>query len=241
MNLKAIREVRNDFRLLGSLVAHTPDIKESSPDYDAYWRDKRGHGTMGEPGIFQFHRARWILPRIDEGDSVAEFGCGDAATLLWLKQRKKIEAIGIDVSDYALDFAKSRGIRTHRVDAKSADWDSLPEADTYLLLEVLEHMPDPEVVLAKVLSKARKKVIISIPNTGYFPYRIRLLFGRFPVQWKLHPAEHLRFWTIRDFRWWLAQLRLSGKSEVHGYKGIPVLNRLLPNAFAMGIICEVRK
>jgi methionine biosynthesis protein MetW len=235
------REWRNDLRLFGNLFLDTPEIKEAGQDYDAYWKKKRASGTLGNPGIFQLHRIRWIMPRISEGDTVAEFGCGDAATLLWLRDRKKIHPIGLDVSEHALSHATGKGIETHKLEYGTTDYSSLPEADVYLLLEVLEHLPDPESVLKQILKKTRRKVIISVPNTGYFPYRLRLLSGRFPVQWRVHPGEHLRFWTLRDFHWWLGQLGLVEMSETFGYKGVPFLNRMLPNLFAMGILCEIKK
>jgi 2-polyprenyl-3-methyl-5-hydroxy-6-metoxy-1,4-benzoquinol methylase len=238
--IDALKEWRNDFRLVVNLVRHTPEIRESSQDYDAYWKEKRANGTMGRPGIFQVHRAGWILPMVEDGDTVAEYGCGDAAILAWIASRRSIQPIGIDISEYALSFAREMGIETRRLNPDSPDYGVLPEADVYLLLEVLEHMADPEAMLRRILPKARKKVIVSIPNTGFFPYRFRLLLGSFPVQWRIHPGEHLRYWTLGDFRWWLGQLGLEGCSRVEAYKGVPVLNKILPGLFGMGLICEIR-
>jgi SAM-dependent methyltransferase len=238
---RKLRSLRSDLVFIPSQILLTPKMGLMSTDYDLYWQDKRKDGTLGVPGSFQVQRIEWILPRIREGDTVAEFGCGDAATLIALTKFKRIKAIGLDISKHALSFAAQNEVETHLLKAGEIDFDSLPEADVYLLLEVLEHFPNPEIALTKILAKSRKKVIVSIPNTGYFPYRLRLLSGRFPVQWRLHPSEHLRFWTLADFQWWLGELGLIGSSTVVTYKGMPWMNRLFPGLFGMGILCEIRK
>ena len=49
-------------------------------------------------------------------------------------------------------------------------------------------------------------VLASVPNTGDIASRLRLLFGRFPKQWIVHPGEHVRYWTLRDFKLMASQL-----------------------------------
>ena len=85
------------------------------------------------------------------------------------------------------------------------------------------------------------KLIFSVPNTGYVAHRKRLLFGSFPLQWRNNPGEHLRFWTLGDMKWWLKQLNLYEKSIIKTYEGFPLLNKLWPGMFAMGIIVIIKK
>ena len=92
-----------------------------------------------------------------------------------------------------------------------------------------------------ILKKAKKGVFFSVPNSGYISYRLRLLFGSFPVQWKIHPGEHLRFWTYKDIKWWLKQLNLYHKSEIYVYEGIPFLNKIWKNLFGAGILVYIKK
>jgi hypothetical protein len=107
-----------------------------------------------------------------------------------------------------------------------------------LLLEVLEHMQNPEAFLENVKLICRKN-ILSIPNTGFLLWRLRLLFGRFPIQWKVHPGEHLRYWTYRDLVWWLNELGYSGRCNIHGYEGMPLLNKFWPSLFAQGPVVQI--
>ena len=77
-------------------------------------------------------------------------------------------------------------------------------------------MPNPEQLILKLRGRFRKYLIITIPNTGFAGERLRLLLGRFPKQWALHPSEHLRFWTVTDFIFWCQQLGF----RVEKYYGI---------------------
>ena len=109
-----------------------------------------------------------------------------------------------------------------------------------MLLEVLEHLPNPEQLLKQIRKKGRKSIFFSFPNTGYFSYRLRLLFGSFPIQWRVHPGEHLRFWTYRDLKWWLNEMGFHGKYEITIYEGIPLLNKIMGSLFGMGFIIEIK-
>jgi hypothetical protein len=81
----------------------------------------------------------------------------------------------------------------------------------------------------------RKAFIVSIPNTGFHQHRLRLLFGRFPLQWVVTPGEHLRYWTRADFHWWAKALGFMIVREVP-YEGTPVLKNVLPGLFAAAFV-----
>jgi hypothetical protein len=106
------------------------------------------------------------------------------------------------------------------------------------LFEIIEHVPDAEGLLAAVRNKATKGVFFSIPNTGFFTHRFRLLFGKFPAQWSERPNEHVRFWTLRDVTWWLNAQDIT-QFEVHTYEGVPYLKHVLPSLFAAGILVYI--
>jgi 2-polyprenyl-3-methyl-5-hydroxy-6-metoxy-1,4-benzoquinol methylase len=109
------------------------------------------------------------------------------------------------------------------------------------MLEVLEHIPNPEKFIKTISKKAKKGVFFSVPNTGYISYRLRLLFGAFPMQWNIHPGEHLRFWTYRDLKWWLNELDLADRSEIYVYQGIPLLNKIYKGLFGAGFVVKIFK
>jgi len=218
-----------------------PAIARQELDYDEYWRRKKV-GQLGEPNSFQTIRGNWISQRIELNSSVADIGCGDGSVLFAIKKNISIQAIGLDVSPVVLEFLASKDIQTVKFDLLDPQClDKLPKVDHALILEVLEHMPRPEEFLLSVLNQVDRSVFISVPNTGFIQHRLRLLFGKFPLQWRSHPSEHLRFWTFDDFIWWLKVLQLENSTIVYCYAGIPILNKLWPSLFAEGIIAQIKK
>lgn len=222
-------------------IVSYPKLVLKDINYDDYWRNKRG-GNLGYSSSWQQQRGDWIVERIEEGSTVLDIGCGDGGVLLYMKKKKDFIAVGADISDIVLNFLDSKGIEVVKFDIN--DFNSielLPEVDHIMMLEVLEHMPNPEKFLNKISKKATKSIFFSFPNSGYISYRLRLFFGAFPVQWSLHPGEHVRFWTYRDLKWWLKELNIINKSTICVYKGIPVLNQLSKGLFGAGFIVEVKK
>jgi len=78
---------------------------------------------------------------------------------------------------------------------------------------------------------------LTFPNLAYFPHRLRLLSGKFPVQWVVFPGEHLRYWSVPDFTAWLASLSLP-RPQVIASNGLTLarLHRLWPNLFGNQIV-----
>ena len=118
--------------------------------------------------------------------------------------------------------------------------DKIKTYDYISALEILEHIQNPENALIQLINKSNIAVFISFPNTGYIFYRLRFLLGRFPVQWRLHPGEHLRFWTYKDLKWWLTKLNITNY-KIHTYEGLPFLNKLFPSIFAEAFLIQINK
>ncbi len=212
-------------------------------DYDDYWKDKRGR-DLGSLSLWQKKRSDLALMYMtSEGPiSVIDVGCGDGSVLKYIKERTSLSStVGVDVSKAALIKAKELGITTIHSNIEDLEkLKTLPKADYILLFEILEHIHNSEAFLEFILSKTRKGVFISFPNTGYFVHRFRLFFGKFPLQWRLHPGEHIRFWTYTDAKWWLKALGYDEYS-LKAYKGIPFLNHLWPSLFGAGLFIYLPK
>lgn len=234
-----LRSLKRIYRL----ITLRPNIKNITNDYDDYWDDVRGR-DMGSLKVnsFQMFRALFISKEVSDSgsESLLDIGSGDGAVLNVIRKNFNGKIYATDISDNALRALAKMGFDPLKFDINDAgNIDGLPVVDHISILEVLEHMPNPELFLTNLMSNARKSIFFSIPNSGYFPYRIRLLLGSFPMQWISHPGEHLRFWTYSDLVWWLKQLTISESSRIVGYEGIPVLNRLLPSLFSEAFIVKV--
>jgi methionine biosynthesis protein MetW len=222
------------------LFSH-PKLITDHFDYDKYWLSKK-LGKMGIPNLWQKERAEWIAKRIKSDSSVLDLGCGDGSVLLHMKGLINFKPLGADISDSCIDFLKSKKIKAFKLEINDLNKiKAISRCDYILMLEVLEHIQYPEDLLTLTYKNCKKGIFFSIPNTGYITYRLRLLLGRFPVQWRLHPGEHVRFWTLKDLRWWLGELNLIHKSNIHLYQGIPYLNKIFPGLFGAGIIVEIKK
>src|SRR3989344_8655701 len=124
----------------------------------------------------QFENLRWsshdsvlgfnhesALGVIDNG-SVLDLGCGDGMLLDSLKLRgNRIE--GVDISGEAVKKCEVKG---HKVELFDFSDGKLPYADNsfdyVVMLDVLEHLYDPDTVLAEAKRVSKRFVILSVPN-----------------------------------------------------------------------------
>jgi 2-polyprenyl-3-methyl-5-hydroxy-6-metoxy-1,4-benzoquinol methylase len=84
--------------------------------------------------------------------------------------------------------------------------------DAIILADVIEHLPNPEETLHKLLSSLKKGgiIIISVPNIANFYVRMKLLLGNFDYEEKgIMDKTHLRFFTLKSFRMLLRHANLD--------------------------------
>ncbi len=221
-----------------SLITY-PEFKPHEADYNRYWHTRKLNRTSLND--FQKERAELALRYIEKGSKLVDVGSGNGAVLTYINEKKPMERLmGIDISQDALEMARENGVETFLINVADRDSrSSIPSADYIFLFEVLEHMAQSEEVLQWAVSHARRGVLFSVPNTGFLFHRLRLLFGRFPLQWRTHPSEHVRFWTLGDMRWWLDQQAYM--YTLHAYQGIPILKSVWPALGAQGLFVYISK
>lgn len=218
-----------------------PTLHTGEVDYDAYWKDKRGD-NIGALSDWQIERAQFVVNTLknEQNITLLDIACGDGSILNYIKERISVERmIGTDISTFALERAGKFGVETHTLDiGNTNEFSNIPPADYALLFEILEHVPHSEQLLLATYEKMKKGVFFSFPNTGFFVHRFRLLFGKFPLQWRMFPGEHVRYWTKTDLEWWLKAMKFTNY-RIHCYKGFPFLNTLWPSMFAAGFIVYI--
>jgi len=199
-------------------------------DYDAYWRDR-------SPGTLQ-PRFEVIAAGITPGARVLDVGCGDGLLLQYLRDHRQVVPIGLDLSEPAVARARAAGleVRLGTIEALAGTG----PYDHVVLSEVLEHVADAEGLLRQAWDLTDGTLWLTFPNIAYFPHRLRLLCGRFPVQWVVFPGEHLRFWSLPDFREWLSGLGLP-PATVFPSNGLTLLSlhRRWPNLCAHQIVMRL--
>ncbi len=220
-----------------------PPLMMVNVDYDEYWKAKRGK-NMGELSDWQIERAKFVISELknEKNISISDIGCGEGGILNFISKKiPTTELFGSDISEMALERIREFGIKPIKLDiGKVEEFTNIPQADYQILFEILEHVPHSEKLLNKAYEKSNKGVFFSFPNTGFFVHRFRLFFGKFPLQWKLFPGEHVRYWTRADLLWWLKNLGYK-KYIIHYYKGMPILNIIWPSLFAAAFVVHLKK
>ncbi|HEX7050670.1 MAG TPA: class I SAM-dependent methyltransferase [Longimicrobiales bacterium] len=211
-------------------------------DYDAYWIERRRAGY--DPVMNRFVIGAKYIP---SGASVVDVGCGTGMFLKYALERDpSLTVFGIDLSGEAVEITRSKGIPAARMDLLAGERPD-ERFDVVTAFEVIEHIGDAEAFLAALgsICKPDGLILISIPNTGFVLHRIRLaVLGRFPVtNIMLHMKEHLRFWTVRDFRDWARHygydvLRVEAQRTPVSPR---LLGRFFPGLWANQIVCVLRR
>lgn len=218
--LKVVMSIWKEIWCTVKYLKQSPVQRLASMDYNQYWRHRGYHSFQPRFEIFAHY--------IELGSTVFDIGCGDGLTLSYLSEQRGVLGIGVDLSNQAARFAQQRGVSVIIADIRECDFSCI--FDYILLSEVLEHVAFPEDLMYRLKHKYRKNILVSIPNIGFYRHRLRLLFGRFPIQWGWHPAEHLRYWTVSDFIIWAESLGFEVVA-VQSSNGFPILHRFLPNMF----------
>ncbi|MBA7510561.1 hypothetical protein ES705_02546 [subsurface metagenome] len=227
------RVIKNLFKIPIVIIRETISITEvrhiclEQMDYDSYW-NKRNVSTI-------LPRYKIFADLINRKSKVLDIECGDGTCLWYLKAEKDIEGEGLDISREAVTRCVKKGIRVNIADVSSSTFKIDKKYDYIIISEVLEHIAYLEDLMRKVKGHFNKLVLVSIPNIGYYKHRIRMMFGRFPIKWAFHPAEHLRFWTVKDFIWWAKEIGFE-VIDIRPYNGVPFVYKLMPNLFCHQIV-----
>lgn len=130
------------------------------------------------------------LPSAGPGARLLEVGCGGGAMLARMAALGW-QAEGLDFDPAAVRAARSRGLEVRQGELAAARF---PEGtfDAVALLHVIEHVVDPEALLAECRRVARPggRVVLVTPNAGCRAHR------RFGRHWRgLEPPRHLQLFT----------------------------------------------
>jgi len=214
-------------------------------DYDEYWTRR----SQTEDIEHYSPRNMLVAKHIPDGASVLDIGCGDGAFLSYLKQqRPNCDVFGVDVSCKAIEMLHKRALNGMVINPNHPLRNQIDRSFDYVvLMEVLEHVHDAESLCRQTLDFNPKKVFVTIPNMGFIINRLRLFIGgRMPVTVIIfHMKEHIRFWTVKDFKQWAKILGFEVKSISCQYnrKAAYIFNktivRWLPSLFGRQLVYEL--
>ena len=135
---------------------------------------------------------------------VLDVGCGDGTLIEALIKEKNIDARGIELEEDKVKECISKGLSVIEGDAET-ELSQFPDKafDFVVLSQTLQAFYQPENVLEQLL-RVGGRVIISIPNFGYWQIRASLLFfGKMPITKSLpytwYNTPNLHMCSIKDF------------------------------------------
>lgn len=146
-----------------------------------------------------------IADNVAPGSRVLDIGCGDGALMAALRDKRQVDARGLEIDRGNVAAAVSRGLSVIQGDADS-DLAGYPDAsfDYAILSQTLQTTRAPDMVLEQLLRIGRR-AFVSFPNFAHWRVRLSLLWGGrmpvtrlLPVAWYATPNIH--HVTIDDFR-----------------------------------------
>ena len=125
------------------------------------------------------------------------------------------------VVDIVAPTQMTPGVVTHVADLNEELNLPIEDFDYYLMLDVIEHLKDPEAFLDGLrarLDDSPRTLIITTPNIGFIVPRLMLLFGQFNYgQTGILDRTHTRLFTFRT----LQRLMRDSGFQIKVMKGIP--------------------
>jgi len=192
-------------------------------------------------------RLQTALEFIDKGP-VLDLGCGDGIFLQLLKE-KGIKGQGLDISEVAVQKAKSQGLLVEQFDFSQKP---LPFADNsfaaVVLLDVLEHLYQPKDILQEA-ARLADELIVAVPNFNSLPARLQTLLGRVPEN-NLPKKGHIYWFNLsvlseilQNSGWKIIELKTNTIFNNRPLLGhfFTLLANLLPNVFALSFVVKARK
>jgi methionine biosynthesis protein MetW len=187
--------------------------------------------------------AQWV----NEGDRVLDLGCGRGILLDYLKQKKSVNGVGVDINfEYVLSCVR-RGVTVYHGDIRqllTKFEDNM--FDRVIFSRSVEFVEDPDIILSEGL-RVGKRVTVGFLNYAFWKNRLKFLLK----------GRRLKIENLQQREWYESQrsnpFSVSEFDEFCDLWKIKIENRtylsgdlqsectILPNIFANYAIYDLSK
>jgi SAM-dependent methyltransferase len=187
-----------------------------------YFSGARGDGYVdyrgSEPVLRrEFARTVQFIRGFRKDGRLLEIGC--AYGFFLEEARGFYDVAGLEIADAAVAFCRDRGLFVIKGVAEESVLAQFGMIDAIVLLDVIEHLPDPRSTLALCRQHLNPGGVIVI-TTGDFASFYARLAGR---NWRLMtPPQHLWFFTPRSIRRLSHSLGFKLEACDHPWKIVPL-------------------
>jgi SAM-dependent methyltransferase len=165
----------------------------------------------------EFARTVQFIRRFRDGGRLLEVGC--AYGFFLEETRRFYDAAGIEIAEAAAAFCRDRGLNVIGGVADESNLERCGMVDVIVLLDVIEHLPEPQSTLSLCRRYLNPGGIIVI-TTGDFASLYARLTGR---HWRLMtPPQHLWYFTPQSMRRLAHSLGLHVEACDHPWKLVPL-------------------
>jgi 2-polyprenyl-3-methyl-5-hydroxy-6-metoxy-1,4-benzoquinol methylase len=165
----------------------------------------------------EFARTVKYIRRYRASGRLLEIGC---AYGFFLSEAKRFfQVVGIEPAADAAAYCRESGLSVLGVPVDEIDLSALGNMDVIVLLDVIEHLPNPAATLTRCVQHLNPGGLIVI-STGDFGSIAARWLGR---RWRLMtPPQHLWFFSAGSILRLAARLNLRVESLEHPWKIVPV-------------------
>ena len=137
-------------------------------------------------------------------NKILDIGCGEGVVLEQLRASHPAPSTGIDLDPARIHLAKSQSVD---IPFAVGNAQELPYEDNsfdlVMILEVLEHVGEPDLVLREAFRVTSKFLLASVPNEPW--WRIGNLARLKYIRDLGNTPEHINHWSVRSFKAFISE------------------------------------
>jgi len=155
---------------------------------------------------------------IPDGSRVLDLGCGSGSLLAHLMAQANCRGTGVEIDPESVLAAISLGVPVIELDIDSELDDFADRSyDVVVLSRTIQTIHRPLEVLQH-MGRIADRLIVSVPNFGWWRHRLRLLRGRMPksgdLPFEWFDTPNLRFTTLTELEELFDRLGLTIEDRI---------------------------